>query len=147
MFVQPLAYESKSGIKNGRWMKRDLEAYEEMGITKGPLFRKGLGESRVRVADLDMLFWDVLVRVQDSYPHIISPAVMVQDEYSCMRSLRRGVTSHAQNCKIPKEVIETNNRWRKYDRARGMTPGMSMYERYSDARACLEALVNFSGSL
>ena len=106
-----------------------------------------MGEERARGADLDMLFWDVLTRVQDTFPQIISPAVMVQDEYSVMRSLRRGVTSHAKNCRIPKEVIETNNCWRKYDRAQGMTPGMSMYERYSDALACLETLVNFSGSL
>jgi hypothetical protein len=72
---------------------------------------------------------------------------MVQEEYSVMRSLRRGATSHAQNCEIRKEVIETNNRWRKYDRARGMTPGMSMFERYSEARASLETLVLFSKSL
>jgi hypothetical protein len=95
MFVQPLAWESQSGIKNGVWMKRALEAYEEMDITSGPLFRKGQGNARARVADLDMLFWDVLTRVQDSYPQIISPAVMIHDEYSVMRSLRRGVTSHA----------------------------------------------------
>jgi hypothetical protein len=147
MFVQPLAWETKSGIKIGAWMKRALEAYEEMGIVNGPLFRKNVGGARARVADLDMLFWDVLTRVQDSYPHIISPAVMVQEEYSVMRSLRRGATSHAQNCEIRKEVIETNNRWRKYDRARGMTPGMSMFERYSEARASLETLVLFSKSL
>ena len=106
-----------------------------------------MGEERARVADLDMLFWDVLTRVQDLFPQIISPAVMVQDEYSVMRSLRQGVTSHAQNCTIPKEVIETNNSWRKYNCARGMTPGMSMFERYSDARACLETMVKFLQAL
>jgi hypothetical protein len=146
-FVQPLAYETKSGIKIGVWMKRLLRAYQELGIHSGPLFRKGKGVQRAKVTDLDMVFWDVLYRVQETLPHIISPSVIIHEEYSVMRSLRRGVTSHAQNIRMPKELIETNNRWRKYDRARGMTPGMSMFERYSDARANLESLVHFSEAL
>ena len=118
-----------------------------MNIHAGPMFHRNKGKTRARVSDLDFLFWDVLVRVQNTYPNIIAPTVVVHDEYSVMRSLRRGATSHAQNCKMRREVIETNNRWRKFDRARGMTPGMSMFERYSDARANLEFLVEFSKAL
>jgi macrodomain Ter protein organizer (MatP/YcbG family) len=147
MFVQPLAYKTKSGIPIGKWMQRALRTYQELGIQAGPMFRKSTKNVRAKVADLDFLFWDVLARVQEKYPNIIAPTVVVLEEYSVMRSLRRGVTSHAQNLKIPKEIIETNNRWRKFDRARGMTPGMSMFERYSDARANLESLVAFSGAL
>jgi hypothetical protein len=147
MFVQPLAYKTRSGIPIGLWMLRALRVYQEMNIHSGPMFRRSGGKARARIADLDFLFWDVLVRVQNKYPNIIAPTVNVHDEFSTMRSLRRGVTSHAQNCKIRREVIETNNRWRKFDRARGMTPGMSMFERYSDARANLEFLVEFSQAL
>jgi hypothetical protein len=147
MFVQPLAYKTQSGIPVGKWMQRALRTYRELNIHAGPMFRRNKGNARARVSDLDFLFWDVLVRVQDKFPHIIAPTVIVHEEYSVMRSLRRGVTSHAQNLKIPREMIETNNRWRKFDRACGMTPGMSMFERYSDARANLEFLVGFSGAL
>jgi hypothetical protein len=147
MFVQPLSYRTRSGIPVGSWMQRALRAYQEMGILTGPMFRRSKGKARARVSDLDYLFWDVLVKVQNKHTNIIAPTVVVHDEYSVMRSLRRGVTSHAQNCRIPKEVIKSNNRWRKYDRARGMTPGMSMFERYSNARANLESLVAFSQAL
>jgi hypothetical protein len=43
-----------------------------------------------------------------------------------------------------KEVIEANNRWQKHLRARGLTPRMSMMERYSDAKASVPALIRFS---
>ena len=69
------------------------------------------------------------------------------DEYSVRRSLRRGSTSEAQNAQVPKEVIEANNRWRKHMRSRGVLPSMDMIERYSDAKASIEALVRYSTML
>jgi hypothetical protein len=48
---------------------------------------------------------------------------------------------------IPKEAIEANNRWRKHMRSRGLTPGMSMMERYLDAKASVPSLIRFSWSM
>jgi hypothetical protein len=73
--------------------------------------------------------------------------VNVAEEYSASRSMRRGATSEAQNAEIPIEVIEANNRWRKHMRSRGLTPGMSMMERYSDAKASVPSLIRFWRSL
>ena len=59
-------------------------------------------------------------------------------------SLRRGATSEAQNAGIRTEVINTNNKLRKQARAKGMTPGMSRMERYSDAQVAVPSLIKFS---
>jgi len=61
--------------------------------------------------------------------------------------MRRGATAEAQNVGIPPHVIEANNRWRKHMRSRGMLPGMSMMERYIDAKASLPSLIKFSEML
>eukprot|EP00978_Attheya_sp_CCMP212_P026053 scaffold84962_cov44-Attheya_sp.AAC.3 len=69
------------------------------------------------------------------------------EEYRIRRSLWRGSTTHAGNMSIPKEVIEANNRWRKHGNSRGVLPGMSMVERYSDAKASILSLLRYSCGL
>ena len=68
------------------------------------------------------------------------------DETSVRRGPRGGATTEAQNDQVSKAVIEANNRWRKYERARGATPGMSMMERYSESKASVPTLIRFSES-
>jgi hypothetical protein len=88
-----------------------------------------------------------LERVQKRWASVIPDDVVVKDEYSVYRSLRRGATAEAQNAQIPTSVIEANNRWRKHSRSRGITPGMSMMERYTDAKASVPSLIRFSGGM
>ena len=80
------------------------------------------------------IFDEILMRVQKLYCTLIPESVNIREETSMRRSLRRGVTAEAQNVGVPKEVIEANNRWRRWERARGLTPGMSMMKRYSEAK-------------
>ena len=149
-FCQPLAWKSKSGIEIGRWFHRALTCLEKVGIIFGPMFRVSSSQNRFRRAsmgDVEVLFLDILKDVQGKFPSIIADTVDIAGEYSVSRSLRRGVTAEAQNVRIPKEVIESNNRWRKHCRSKGLTPGMSMMERYTDAKASVPALIRFSESL
>ena len=99
------------------------------------------------ILEMDEFLHDVLCGVQQKFPNIIGDQIPVREEFSVYRSLRRGATSEAQNAAIPKEVIESNNRWRKFSRAKGMTPGMSMMERYSDAKVAVPSLIRFSSDL
>ena len=71
---------------------------------------------------------------------------MIED-YSVYRSLRRGAASEAQNERIDQIVFESNNRWRKAHRAKGMIPGWSMTEHYTDANVSVKMLVRFSSEL
>eukprot|EP00978_Attheya_sp_CCMP212_P042325 scaffold255799_cov28-Attheya_sp.AAC.1 len=87
------------------------------------------------------------MRVQVRWPDILPLFVDVSEEYKLQRSIRRGLTTHAGNAGVPEEVIEANNRWRKHGNARGVLPGMSMVERYSDAKASVDLLLWFSKAL
>jgi hypothetical protein len=137
-YFQPLANVTVSGVN--------------IGVSDGPMFRlassgRGAKVKRCAMGDLNPAFHALLKRVQDRWPNVIPASVDVQAEYDITRSKRRGVTAHAQNQCIPKEVIEANNRWRKHERARGMRPGMFMMEHYSDAKASVKMLVRFSQGL
>jgi hypothetical protein len=122
-----------------------------MGIVDGPVFRKA-GKTpgtirRAQISDLDPMFHTVLKRVQLLWPSVIPDSVDIENDMSVFRSIRRGSTSQAQNVQLPREVIEANNRWKKALKARGLTPGMSMMERYSEARASVPTLIRYSGEI
>ena len=150
IFCQPLAVKSKSGIEILTWFARTLFIMERRGAIDGPMFRvtKKSGKiGRATVGDIDVLFLRLWIRVQDQHPRLLPATVKVEEEFSISRSARRGATAHAQNCQVPSEVIQANNRWRKHQRSRGMTPGMSMMERYSEAKASVPTLIRFSASM
>jgi hypothetical protein len=128
-----------------------MRVFGKLGIVSGPLFRvnsgkKGSGKfKRASSGDLDPAFHQILGRVQKDHSKLISDRTNIAEEYSVYRSLRRGrATAYVQNVEVPKEVIEANNRWRKHLRAPGLTPGMSMMERYSDAKESVPVLIRFS---
>jgi hypothetical protein len=151
LFCQPLAVKSKSGLEYRLWLHRLILTYDIMGIRAGPVFRTAGkqvgGIRRAQMGDLDPMFHALLLRVQMLWPNVVPDSVDVVQETSVFRSLRRGSTAQAQNVRLPKEVIEANNRWRKAARSRGLTPGMSMMERYSEARASVPTLIRYSGEV
>jgi hypothetical protein len=112
-----------------------------------PVFSMGGKRDKVKrsaMGDLDPLLHGVLTRVQERWPRVLPLSVKISDEFSVRRSLRQGSTTEASNQGIPKEVIEGNQRWGKHQWSRGALPGMSMMERYSDARANIGYLIRYS---
>ena len=57
-YCQPMAFESKSGIKLRVWTERALAAYENFGIFSGSIFKttKQGKTKRAKVGDLDIKF-------------------------------------------------------------------------------------------
>jgi len=149
IFVQPLSVCSNSGIDVRFWCYEGIITYDKLSVDSGPMFREDLKHAgkRAKMVDLDLALHEILKEVQDLHPEVITKSVDIEEEYSIFRSLRRGVTSHAQNVKIDKSIIEANNCWRKHARSNGMLPGMSMLERYSDAKASIPTLIRFSSQL
>jgi hypothetical protein len=151
-FFQPVVFKTASGIDNRKWAHRAIVAYQNVGVTTGPMFRvagqkAGAKVKRSKMGDLDPGFHDVLKRVQERWPHVVHASVKVEDDYSIRRSLRRGSTSQAQNQGIPASVVEANQRWRKHERSQGVLPSMGMMERYSDAKASILTLLRYSRML
>ena len=150
LYVQPLAETTQSGIQIRLWLERAIRELNVRKVETGPMFRRSTKSGKIQralVGDLDLLFHALWKRIQHQRPDIIPDTVKVDEVYSVRRSLRRGATTEAQNKQIPKEVIEANNRWRKHLKGKGVLPGMSMLERYSDAKASVEALIRFSKNL
>jgi hypothetical protein len=145
IFCQPLATRTEAGMDISTWFRRVLDVYEERGVCSGPFFRDSKG-GRASVAELDVWFRSILKVLQDLHPNVLSEGADLE-RFSIRRSARRGATAEAQNSGIPDEIIEANNRWRKRFRSKGMNPRMSMLERYTDAKANVPHLVQFSALL
>ena len=142
----PLAATTKSGLKPGVWIERLVNVMEFKGIIKGPLIQvlKGRRWVRAKIVDLDPMFHGYLRRVQKRWPEIIPADHDPVKLSSVFRSLRRGSVARARNVKIPQSVIESNARWRKMERGRGRKLAAGMMEHYSDVKAMLETLLQYS---
>jgi hypothetical protein len=146
-FCQPLAPITDSGRNLAIWFERKLDSLMKQSLCSGPMFKSMSAGKKMSISEMDELFHGILLEVQRRYPKILPDSVKITEEFSTFRSLRRGATSEAQNVKIPRDVIEANNRWRKISRAKGLVPGFSMMERYSDAKILVPTLTRFSQSL
>ena len=100
--------------------------------------------TKMSVAEMDVGLHKLLRAVQSRCSNLIADSVQIEDDYSMKRSLRQGATAEAQNARIPTNIIEANNRWRKVIRVKGMMPGMSMMEQYTDTKMNVPLLIRFS---
>ena len=73
--------------------------------------------------------------------------MVVTEVYNVYRSFRQGATTRAREAKVPKDVIEVNNRWSKVERKSGGMPRMSMADLYTKIRQALATKLCFSKSL
>ena len=58
--------------------------------------------------------------------------------------LRRGSTTEAGNRKVDARVVDMNNRWRKFEKAKGRKPSMAMAAHYTEVRLSLPTLLEYS---
>ena len=146
LFVQPLAAVTEDQFQIGLWFRRYLSLLRKRGISTGPLFANQKGKP-MSISELDVHFHRILMEVQRTRASVIPDHVKIEEVYSTFRSLRRGATSEAQNVNMSDTVINANNRWRKQMRSKGMKPGMSMMEHYTDANVAAPTLLQFSALL
>ena len=134
-FKVPVCQTTKgTGIEPALWLRRYVTALEELGRMDGYLFGREDG-SRAPLSDYHDVFYEPLEELQRTHPHLISPDIIVRDVFGIRRSLRRGVTAHALNRKVPEELINTINRWRSKKN------GKERHKRMIDLYAELEALI------
>jgi hypothetical protein len=109
--------KTESGIENAKWLQRLVNLYERKVIIKGPLMRtlKNGMLVKSRITDYDPRYHDYLRRVQMRAPEVLNPKVKVEDEASLFRSGRKGSVAQARNIQIPKDIIDSNNRWREVE--------------------------------
>ena len=89
----------------------------------------------------------VLSNLQGSRPDLISQDITVTETFNVYRSFRRGATTRAREAKVPKDIIETNNRWSKVERKSGGMPRLSMAELDTEIGQAVATKLCFSKSL
>jgi hypothetical protein len=142
----PIVTITSSGIDNKLWIGRLLDEYSKLNISNGPLFRNKAG-SKIRAIDYETQFFDRLESIQLFRPDLIPSTDNVSEEYGIYRSFRRGSTSEATNRGLPPDVIDANNRWRKFHKAGASRPSLSMREHYADIRLTLNQSLRYSSIL
>ncbi len=89
----------------------------------------------------------LLVEIQNKHPEIIDPSVIVFEEMGISRSFRRGATTHARNMKVSEPDIDSMNRWRKFEAAKGGRPSMAMRDHYSQKVQMIDTFLRFPKAL
>jgi len=101
-----------SGLRPGIWATRLCTVLTNQGRTKGCLFGDS-DDGSPKLADFHDMFYEVLEEVQQARGDLIPPDLDVRESCGTLRSLRRSATAHAANMRIPKDIIEAVNRWRR----------------------------------
>jgi hypothetical protein len=141
-----MARESRSGIVGGVWADRVVEVNRRNNRSKGYVFTKGRAR-QAKIADFEDEFINRLEGLKLVRPGLFEPGIDVAAAYSLFRSLRRGSNTEAIRNKVATAIIDLNNRWRKFERARGRQPSLSMQQHYTQMQGILAALWEYSRSL
>jgi hypothetical protein len=80
-------------------------------------------------------------------PGLFEPGINIEEAYSLFRSLRRGSNTKAVRNKVDPTIIDINNRWQKFERARGRMPSLSMQQHYTQMQGVLASLWEYSCAL
>ena len=135
----PLVPVTASGISNVTWLVELLLQYEAAGTTVGPLFRHHpTSERAITIRQLDVWLHSAMTDLQDQRPDLLGENTEDITKFSVRRSIRRGSTTQARNKKIPKNVVDLNNRWRTQESAGARFAHANMIDLYTDVVAALE---------
>lgn len=140
-----LARVTQSGIQVGKWMDRLCLSLRRKGQSNGFVFQ-GRGGRQRKIGSFNQEFHDRLNRVKEIKSRLFESDLSIADAFSLRRSLRRGSTTEARNKKVREEVVEMNNRWRKFEKARGRMPSLNMADHYTEIRMSLPMLWEYSHS-
>jgi hypothetical protein len=144
-----------------------LQEMSTMGFTRHPLlapytvshpYRRRVARKKLtaldtkirkaRTADFEDEFINLLEGLKTFRPGLFEPGIDVAEAYSSLfRSLRQGSNMEAVTNKVEPEIIDMNNRWRKFERARGRMPSLSMQQHYTQMQGVLMTLYEYSHSL
>jgi hypothetical protein len=147
--LMPLVPITDSGLlRPAIWIRRMTEWYDETGVTRGPVFRKGSGK-RARQSQFGYSIWSRLVRVSIEKPELFpDKKVDIMQMFSTRRSFRRGATTRAEILGLSSTITDLNNRWRSVEQAKGRRMGhSSMRSYYSGIRLMLATLLKFSQAM
>ena len=125
-----------------------IKMREDYNITSPWLFTDMIGE-KLSFDIMNEIVLDKLeqVRDKDQEDKLGLSRFDIREDFSINRSFRRGSSTTAQINKVPSEIIELMNRWKKFERAKGRRAKMSMMETYADIELLLPTMIQYSAML
>lgn len=132
---------SGSCLRPEKWLTRLLNTLKEKRVKTGRLLTRKLNPPRLGEFEDD--FFRVLETVQAT-TNLIDKEIDVREEYGLKRSIRRGVSEHTTNMKVPEKVINAMNRWRSDLKAKGPA---NMLDLYTTLEGLVPTLLNYSRAL
>jgi hypothetical protein len=117
----PIAAVTASGLTPRLWVHSDVEAYADLGISNGWMFRNNKIEAE-RMGFNKPYMIDLFQRLQDA--GTVAERLLPRDEgidvsHGIARSGRRGYVTHATNVVISDADTEQLARWRAIEASTG----------------------------
>lgn len=138
-----VAVTGHSKLEAGRWIKRLVETIHQTGRTTGRLFERNLRVPRLIEFEDD--WYSVLENVQHR-TDLIEARVNLREDAGILRTLRRGVTSHATNRRVEEPLIHAINRWRS-EKGGTKKSNIAMVDRYAELGTLTPTYLRFSEAL
>jgi hypothetical protein len=135
---------SGSHLQPGKWLKRLATILQKEGSKNGRLFTRRLNPPRLFEFEKD--FYRVLEKIQATTDLILTDEI-VSELFGILRSLRRGVTTHARNMGVPDPLLHIFNRWRVEMNAEGGVASLDMADTYSKLETLAPMLKGFTRPL
>ena len=138
-----VASETASGLTPRFWAETLILCRENQGLTAGPAICNMDG-SQCKMRDLEPLFLELLETIREEHPKLFDLDCIISEDFGLSPSMRRGADTRATLLKLSTRVIETMNRWKTIENARGAAPQLKLRERYADIRDLVSLMVEFS---
>lgn len=127
-----VANESTSGLRPRFWLEKLMEVCHDEGRTSGYAFNNSDG-SRPSPTEYNATVRQYFQAIQEEEDDLLDPNIDVV-RFGISRTYRKSAESMARAAGIPKDQVETMNRWRKIERAKGKMPQFDMADHYADAK-------------
>jgi hypothetical protein len=128
-----LANESSTGLKTRFWIEQLMAVCEAEGRSNGSAFNDSDG-SPPSPTEYNAMVRHYLKVLQDEPDSLLGDKKDDIIRYGISRSYRKTSETRARRAGVAKDDVETVNRWRKVERAKGKMPQFDMAEHYSDAK-------------
>jgi hypothetical protein len=105
--------------------------------------------SRLSFASMNEIIMDKLKNHSNKgwRKELVLKELNIRETFSINQSFGCGSSTYAQNMKVPANVIEKQNRWRKVEKAKGNNPEFTMIETYTDIKQLIPTVVQYSTML
>lgn len=132
---------SNSGFEPRKWLHWLIQARRSEKIFEGPAFCDSEGfVLNQQVIHDELKAQLILVKEKDP---VLFPSDLKLNDINTNRSFRKGFTSRAQDLMLSDSIIDSNNRWRAFEQARGSRPTLKLRDHYSSMRLMAKKILPY----